>query len=136
MEEKSCRSVEMRKGVPILVILFGMLICGLGMVSPGWGQPFLLDGNHWSQISYDAKVAYVKGVGNMADFEVQAGGSKSSRGYCLAYALVQEMKGKTIEANVLDVDQYYKENPGDLKKSVLEVMLRRAAKVCPPETKK
>ena len=126
----------MRKGVPFTVILVGLLICNLSMASPGWSQPFLLDGNHWAEISYDAKVAYIKGVGNMADFEVQAGGSKSNRGYCLAYMLVQEMKGKTIEAVVLDIDKYYKENPGDIKKSVLEVMLRRAAQLCPPETKK
>jgi hypothetical protein len=126
----------MRKGVLCMVILLGLLICGLGTLTPAWGQAFLLDGTHWSQISYDAKVAYVKGVGNMADFEVQAGGSKTARGYCLAYMLVQEMKDKTIEAIVKEVDQYYQENPGDTKKTVLEVILRRAAKLCPPETKK
>jgi hypothetical protein len=126
----------MRQGVPYTVILLGLLFCGLGTFTPAWGQPFLLDGTHWSEISYDAKVAYVKGVGNMADFEVQAGGSKASRGYCLAYMLVQEMKDKPIEAIVKDINQYYQENPGDTKKSVLEVVLRRAAKLCPPETKK
>ena len=93
----------------------GMLLCGLGTLTPAWGQPSLLDGTHWSGISYDAKVGYVKGVGNMADFEVQAGGSKTSRGYCLAYNLVQEMKNKTIEAIVKEMDQYYLENPGDTK---------------------
>lgn len=121
----------MRKGIPCLVILLSLLLCG----SAG-GAAFLLDGTHWAEISYDAKVAYVKGVGNMADFEVQAGGSKTSRGYCLAYTLVQEMKDKTIDTIVKEINQYYQENPGDLKKTVLEVMLRRAAQVCPPETKK
>ncbi len=126
----------MRKVVPMGLILIVVLICGLGTAAPGWGQASLLDGNLWVEISYDAKVGYVKGVGNMADFEVQAGGSKSSRQYCLAYMLVQEMKTQTVDAIVKDIDQYYKEKPGDLKKSVLEVMLRRAAELCPPETKK
>jgi hypothetical protein len=126
----------MRKGVLCKVILLGLLLCGLGSLTPAWGQPFMLDGTHWSGISYDAKVGYVKGLGNMADFEVQAGGSKTSRGYCLAYNLVQEMRNKTIEAIVKEVDQYYLENPGDTQKTVLEVIMRRAAKLCPPETKK
>jgi hypothetical protein len=126
----------MRKGISCMVILLGLLLCGLGALTPAWGQPSLLDGTHWSQISYDAKVGYVKGVGNMADFEVQSGNSKSARGYCLASMLVQEMKDKTIETVVRDINQYYQENPGDNKKTVLEVLLGRAAKLCPPETKK
>ena len=67
----------MRKVLPCGLILLGCLICGLGLASPGWSQPFMLDGTHWTDISYDAKVTYVKGVGNMADFECQAGGSQA-----------------------------------------------------------
>jgi hypothetical protein len=125
----------MRKVVPFGVILLG-LVCGLGMATPGWSQPFMLDGSHWSEISYDAKVAYVKGVGNMADFECQAATSKKGQSYCIGNTLVQELKDKTIDTVVKDIDQYYKENPEKLKTSVLEVMLRRAIKLCPPETTK
>lgn len=126
----------MRKVVSLGVILLGCLICGLGLTSPGWGQPFMLDGSYWSEISYDAKVAYVKGVGNMADFECQASVSKKGRTYCLGNTLVQELRDKSIDTVVKDIDQYYKENPDKLKTSVVEVLLRRASKLCPPETTK
>ena len=126
----------MRKVVPFGLILLGVLICGLGMTSPGWGQPFLLDGTHWTEISYDARVTYIKGVGNMADFECQAGAPKQSRSYCIAMMLVQELKEKSIDSVVKEIDQYYKENPDKLKTPVLEVLVRRATKLCPPETTK
>lgn len=126
----------MRKVVPLGVILLGCLICGLGLTSPGWGQPFMVDGSHWSEISYDAKVAYVKGVGNMADFESQAAVSKKGRSFCLGNTLVQELKDKTIDTVVKEIDQYYKENRDKVKTSVIEVLLRRASALCPPETTK
>ena len=68
----------MRKVLPCGLILLGCLICGLGLASPGLTQPFLLDGTHWTEISYDARVTYVKGVGNMADFECQSRGSQAN----------------------------------------------------------
>jgi hypothetical protein len=126
----------MRKVVPIALVLVGLLICGLGTAAPGWAQPFLLNGTHWSQIAYEAKVTYVKGVGNMADFECQAGGSKRGRSFCLASVLCQELQDKSIDTVVKEIDQYYQENPGKLDTSVLEVMMRRANKLCPPGTTK
>jgi hypothetical protein len=126
----------MRKVVLFGVILLSCLICSLGPASPGWSQPFMLDGTHWNDISYEAKVTYVKGVGNMADFECQAGAPKQSRSYCICSMLVQELKDKSIDSVVKEVDQYYKESPEKLKTPVLEVMVRRATKLCPPETTK
>ena len=126
----------MRKVLPCGLILLGCLICGLGLTSPGWTQPFLLDGTHWTEISYDARVTYVKGVGNMADFECQTGAPKQTRSYCISMMLVQELKEKTIDTVVKEIDQYYKENPGKLKTPVLEVLVRRATQLCPPETTK
>ncbi len=126
----------MRKVVPFGVILVGCLIWGLCLAAPGWGQPFLLDGTHWTEISYDARVTYVKGVGNMADFECQAGAPTKGRSYCISMVMVQELKEKSIDTVVKEIDQYYKENPDKLKTPVLEVMVRRATKLCPPETTK
>jgi len=126
----------MRKVLPCGLILLGCLICSLGLTSPGWTQPFLLDGTHWTEISYDARVTYVKGVGNMADFECQTGAPKQTRSYCISMMLVQELKEKTIDTVVKEIDQYYKENPGKLKTPVLEVLVRRATQLCPPETTK
>ena len=120
------------------VILFGVLIgiLTLGTAAVGWSQPSLLNGTNWSEISYDAKVGYVKGVGNMADYECQGGAFKQGRVFCLASTLVQELKDKPIDAVVKDIDQFYKENSGKMSTSVLEVMLRRANLVCPPEKTK
>jgi hypothetical protein len=120
------------------IILFGVLIgiLTLGTAAVGWSQPSLLNGTNWSEISYDAKVGYVKGVGNMADYECQAGAFKQGRVFCLASTLVQELKDKPIDAVVKDIDQFYKENSGKMSTSVLEVMLRRANLVCPPEKTK
>ncbi len=126
----------MRKVVLLGMTFMGILICGLAMASIGWGQPFMINGTHWSEISYDAKVMYVKGVGNMADFECQAGAFKQGRNFCLASTLVKELQAKSIDTVVKEIDQYYKENPNKLNTSVLEVMLRRANIVCPPETTK
>ena len=126
----------MREVLPCGLILLGCLICGLGLASPGWSQPFMLDGTHWTEISYDARVTYVKGVGNMADFECQTGAPKQTRSYCISMMLVQELKEKTIDTVVKEIDQYYKENPGKLKTPVLEVLVRRATQLCPPETTK
>ncbi len=124
----------MRKVVLFGVTLVGILI--LGTATIGWSQPSLLNGSQWSEISYDAKIGYVKGVGNMADFECQAGALKQGRGFCLATTLVKELKDKSIDAVVKEIDQYYQENPGKTSTSVLEVMLRRANLVCPPEKTK
>jgi hypothetical protein len=72
----------------------------------------------------------------MADFECQVGGPKRGQSFCLCAMLVQELKDKSIDAVVKEIDQYYKENPGKLKTPVLEVLVRRATQLCPPETTK
>jgi len=135
MEEKM-QEFMMRKVVHYGLIAFIVLIYGFGRALPSWSQPFLLNGTHWQEISYDAKVGYVKGVGNMADFECQAGALKQDRSFCLASTLVKELQNKPIDTVVKEIDQYYKENPGKASTSVLEVMLRQANLVCPPETTK
>jgi len=125
----------MRPKVWFGVLLVSALISSLALTAPSWGQPFLLDGTHWTNISYDAKVTYIKGVGNMADLEVQSDGPRDSRGYCIAYMLLQEFKDRTIDSVVKEIDAYYQKNPQDLKKPVLEVMIRHASQLCPPAKK-
>lgn len=90
---------------------------------------FLWDGNQWPQLSYDAKVGYVKGVGNLADFEAAA---SKGKGACVSQAFAGELKTKTVNQIIEEVDKFYKENPGKLSTSVLEVVLMRCTKACPP----
>ncbi len=93
-------------------------------------QGFMWDGSHWKGLNSDLKVAYIKGVGNMADFEA---GTNTGRMACISKALVSELKTKTIAQVVSEVDKYYQNNPDKMKTPVLEVVLRRSTKLCPPE---
>ncbi len=114
-------------------VIFGLAL-GLSLATAGLAaeQGFMWDGTQWKGLSPDLKVAYIKGVGNMADFEVATG--SAGRSACISKAFVDELKTKTVAQVVEDIDNYYKENPGKLKTSVAEVILRRCTKLCPPET--
>ena len=61
------------------------------------------------RLSKDIKVAYVKGIGNMADFETAASGS--SQAPCISKGFVAELKTKTIDQVIAEVDKFYQENP-------------------------
>ncbi|MFP3868302.1 MAG: hypothetical protein ACLFUU_09085 [Desulfobacteraceae bacterium] len=115
------------------IFLIGICCC-LGLVSSSFGQekPFLLlDGNYWQELPYEARLTYVKGVCDMADFEYRAGGT--GRGPCIACAFMEELKNKTKADIVQEVDQYYQTHPEDSPKTVIEVILRESANLCPPE---
>jgi len=70
-------------------------------------------------------------VGNMADVEVASGGS--SRAACISKGFVDELKTKTIGQVVQEVDKYYQDNPQKLTTPVIEVVLLKCTKLCPPE---
>jgi hypothetical protein len=94
-------------------------------------KPELWNGTHWKEMSPEVKVAYIKGIGNMADFEVAVSGKE--RAGCIAVGFVDELKGKTVDGIVKEVDKYYKENPGKLNTPVLEVVLRQCTALCKPQ---
>jgi hypothetical protein len=91
---------------------------------------FLWDGTHWKDMTTDLKVAYVKGIGNMADFETAAAGSAPAP--CLSKAFVDELKTKTITEVIAEVDKYYKENPAKMDMPVVAVIMQRCTKLCAP----
>ncbi|MDD3579755.1 MAG: hypothetical protein PHW74_01895 [Desulfobacca sp.] len=116
------------------IFLIGICCClGLVSISDAQQQAFLLDGKYWQELDYEARITYIKGVGNMADFSLRAGGS--GRDSCIARAFVEDLKNKTVADIVQEVDQYYQTHPESLSTSVIEVILRESAKVCPPEGK-
>ncbi len=96
------------------------------------GRPELWNGTHWATMSPEIKVAYIKGIGNMADFEVAAAGA--GRGPCISQAFVDELKHLTINQIIQEVDRFYQENADKRAMPVIEVVLRRCTKLCPPET--
>ena len=68
--------------VSVLVMLFALATAALAAE-----KGFLWDGNQWKDMTTDLKVAYVKGIGNMADFENAAAASAPSaplylQGFC------------------------------------------------------
>lgn len=116
--------------------VWGAILTVFLLTGPLWGeqQPFLLTGDHWRQLSYEGKVMYIKGVGNMADFEAHL--QTQDRRACISAALVEELKAKTIAEVVREIDSYYQERPENLAMPVLEVLIRRATSVCQLEEKK
>lgn len=92
---------------------------------------FLWDGSQWKDMTVELKVAYIKGVGNMADVEVASGGG--GRAACISKGFVAELKTKTVGQVVQEVDKYYQDNPQKLSTPVIEVVLLKCTKLCPPE---
>ena len=115
------------KGMAYLLALGLVLALAGGALAQE--KAFMWDGNQWPQLSFDAKVGFVKGVGNLADFETVAGKGK---GPCISGAFAAELKTQNVNQIIEEVDKFYQDNPGKLNTSVIEVILVRCAKVCPP----
>ncbi len=119
----------------VILVVAGLMIGGLAASAPAadTGRAFLWTGQHWQQVSEEGKAGYVFGMGNLADFEVAA--TKGRVPVCLSQAFVNDLKSRTVMQIVQEVDKFYQENPGKLDTPVIEVVLRRCTKVCPPETR-
>jgi hypothetical protein len=110
--------------VSVLVMLFALATAALAA-----DKGYLWDGTQWKDMTTDIKVAYVKGIGNMADFETAAAGSAPAP--CISKGFVDELKTKTIAQVIAEVDKYYKENPGKMDMPVIAVIMQRCTKLCP-----
>jgi hypothetical protein len=108
----------------VLVILFALATAALAADNKG----FLWDGTQWKDMNTEIKVAYVKGIGNMADFEIAASGPE--RAPCISKGFVDELKTKTISQVIAEVDKFYQENPTKLNTPVITVILQRCTKLC------
>ena len=115
--------------VLVLVMLFALSPAALAVE-----KGFLWDGTQWKDLTNDIKVAYVKGIGNMADFETAAAGSATAP--CISKGFVDELKTKTIAQVIAEVDKFYKENPAKLDLPVIAVIMQRCTKLCAPEAGK
>ena len=118
-----------RAWVLVLVMLFA-----LGTTALAAEKGFLWNGTQWKDMTADIKVAYVKGIGNMADFENAA--SRSGQAACISKGFVAELKTKTIAQVIAEVDKFYKENPAKLDLPVVAVILQRCTKLCAPAAEK
>ena len=107
-----------------------VMLLALGTAALAAEKGFLWDGTQWKDMTNDIKVAYVKGIGNMADFENAASGSGQAA--CISKGFVAELKTKTITQVIAEVDKFYKENPAKLDLPVVAVILQRCTKLCAP----
>ena len=119
----------MKKTLAVVLGLLLLLCLASGVLARE--KAVLWDGNDWGKMPMDAKIGYIWGIGNMADFEVAASGNRTPP--CISTAFVNELKNKTVLQIVQEVDKYYKEGSDKAKTPVLEVVLRRCTSVCPPE---
>ncbi len=118
------------KGIVCFSVL--VLLCALATAALAADKGFLWNGTHWKDMSPELRVAYVKGIGNMADFETAAAGPAPAP--CIAKGFVDELKTKTIGQVIAEVDKYYQENPGKMDMPVIAVILQRCTKLCPAPT--
>jgi hypothetical protein len=114
-------------GVAALVMLLALAPAALA-----GEQGYLWDGQQWKDMTTDIKVAYVKGIGNMADFETAAATSASAPPPCISKGFVDELKTKTVAQVIAEVDKFYQENPTKENLPVVAVILQRCTKLCAP----
>jgi hypothetical protein len=113
-----------------------VMFLALGTAALAAEKGFLWDGTQWKDMTNDIKVAYVKGIGNMADFETAAAASGSAPAPCISKGFVDELKTKPIAQVIAEVDKFYKENPAKLDLPVVAVILQRCTKLCAPVAEK
>jgi hypothetical protein len=92
-------------------------------------QQLAWTGTQWKEFNKEVKVAYVKGVLNMAAFET-ALGAAGGTAPCVSRAFTEELKTKTLGQVIAEVDKFYKDNPGKMQTPVIEVVLQRCTKLC------
>jgi hypothetical protein len=114
--------------------MVGVALLILALVLPGLGQAqtaaTLWDGSQWQDLPMEVKVGYIKGIGNLADYEKAVSGNKAG---LVTRALGDEWRAKSISQIVQEVDRYYQQNPQNKTMPVIEVVLRCCSGLNIPE---
>lgn len=104
------------------------LLLALATGALAQSQQLAWDGTQWKEFTQEVKVAYVKGMLNMAAFETASAGPVGAA--CISKGFTEELKTKTLGQVIAEVDKFYKENPAKMKTPVIEVVLQRCTKLC------
>jgi hypothetical protein len=122
-----------------LVASCGVLLLTLGLggwqaVAAAESVPQLLTGPLWQVMSADAKVAYIWGIGNLADLESNVRPTlpttatppttPSVEGKSFLPWLIKGLEGTPINEVVRQVDAYYQAHPDQLNRSVIDALFQ------------
>jgi hypothetical protein len=101
-----------------------MLIIGIaeGCLSPTTeSESQFLMGRTWQTMSYDTKVAYIWGMGNLAVFEhALMDNSTATQQRSFLPGLVKGLQGKSITEVVSQVDAYFRRHPEQIEHPVID----------------
>ena len=112
-------------------MIFGALLVALCMqiASPGdasaQDEVVILTGNHWTQLEYDEKVAFMYGVLHVVEFERQLrGGAFHEEPNSFLPHLVKGLQGRTVNDVVLKVNEFYRLHPDQLDRPVFDAVFQ------------
>ena len=115
------------KRVALMVASISLLLLCTAAWAGGKEDPDLVivTGEHWTTASRDEKVAYLFGIGNMLEIEQAMQGknpAKLIRDHSLVPVLIKGLSGLSTNKLREKLDQWYKKRPGQLNRSVIEVL--------------
>ena len=89
----------------------------------------LLTGETWEHMEPDSKAAFIWGITTLLEFERHSGEMDTQPEKCknsLIPIMIENLtpKGFSITQIVAEVDDYYRENPGDLRLPVMHVLFK------------
>ncbi len=115
--------------VPLLVLVLA------GVAGGAMDKAEMINGVHWAQWSNQDKLVYIRGISNWVDFEsaaqIQTKARTGKQWFSISMPLANALKTKSLGQIVSDVNNYYQNNPRNLDVSVVEVILKHSAKICP-----
>ncbi len=119
-----------------MALLVPLLV--LALAAGAWGavdQALMINGTQWTQWPEQDKLVYVRGISNYVDFDsaaqLQTMQQKGKHWFSISIGLAKVLKTKTLGQVVADIDNFYRDNPGKLDVSVIEVIIRHSCKICP-----
>ena len=125
--------MNLRGKMPLLALFLVLVLAG-----GAWGameKAELINGVQWVQWSNQDKLVYIRGISNYVDFDaaaqIQTMQRKGKHWFSISIGLAKALKTKTLGQVVTDVDNYYRNNPGNQDVSVIEVIFKHCAKMCP-----
>ncbi len=122
------------RGKMAFLLPFLVLVLAAG----AWGaveKAEMINGVQWAQWSSQDKLVYIRGISNYVDFDsaaqLQTMQRKGKQWFSITIGLANNLKTKTLGQVVTDVDNFYRDNPGKLDVSVIEVIIKYSTKICP-----